>query len=865
MAAHQPTPREWTEAELSALQQELEETAFAEGRANFQRKHDEALQKGQGTRSQVLQKLMTDCMDRVEKAIEFWHMEQTTVVREDGTRVGRQGRPHLLVRWVELVGAQVLAYLTVLEIFDGIAAKRPMGRAAADVAIRVQDEARYRRFKLEAAGLWKYRAQKNKRTRNRRHIKYSTDQSLRWAGVDDSDLIMSPNEQHAVGEQLLDLAVASTGWFDVVEKNRRSPRGGTRITSRFLMATPEILRWIARRKEVMETLFPVAPPMVVEPLPWTPAKRGGYRHNLAGHYPMLRGVPKSVAKAALSDAGPEVFAALNALQRVRWAVNQPVLMVVQELWRVGGGRAGLPHTEPLPLPLKPAAWAAMTQEEQTVWKRKASSRYEAERERASDAFNAQKKMAVAERLAAVPAHHYCWSLDFRGRLYPISTYLQPQGNDLCRGLLTFADTKPLGDTGLYWLLIHGANVLDEMDGVKVSKLSNDERVAFVQDRADRLLAAAADPLANLWWQDMENPFQVLAFCYEYARLREWVDAGHSVEEFASSLPVMLDGTCNGAQHWSAALRDSKGGASVNLLPSARPRDMYSDVCDEATRLLESMHDDMARMWLTSGFVTRKLVKVPSMTYFYGSGKFGFAEQMLSYFRKDPARLRAARAHFGKRMITGKTGAERETENLPLACQFMADVLDEALARVVERAYQGRQWLQHRARLLAARGQVVAWQVPITGLRVRQHYHDRERHRVNTMVSGRRVQASYWRETKVVNRVRQVNGVAPNVIHSLDAAALMLTVAHASAHGIQHIAMIHDSYGTHAGDTEVMRRVTREAFVRLYTEVDVVADLEQQLVAQIGDLTDDELAKWVPVPAHGDLDIGQVMVSDYFFA
>jgi len=43
--------------------------------------------------------------------------------------------------------------------------------------------------------------------------------------------------------------------------------------------------------------------------------------------------------------------------------------------------------------------------------------------------------------------------DYRGRLYFIEPYLNFQGNDLARGLMMFADGKPIGEDGIKWLSI----------------------------------------------------------------------------------------------------------------------------------------------------------------------------------------------------------------------------------------------------------------------------------------------------------------------------------------------------------------------------------------------------------------------------
>ena len=37
-------------------------------------------------------------------------------------------------------------------------------------------------------------------------------------------------------------------------------------------------------------------------------------------------------------------------------------------------------------------------------------------------------------------------------------HLNHLGNDMCRGLLHFAEAKPLGEKGMEWLLVHIANL-----------------------------------------------------------------------------------------------------------------------------------------------------------------------------------------------------------------------------------------------------------------------------------------------------------------------------------------------------------------------------------------------------------------------
>ena len=80
------------------------------------------------------------------------------------------------------------------------------------------------------------------------------------------------------------------------------------------------------------------------------------------------------------------------------------------------------------------------------------------------------------------------NLDFRGRAYPIPPHLSHIGDDLARGLLMFAEAKPLGERGLRWLKIHLANLYG------FDKGSFDERVAFVMDRLEDVYDSAENPL-----------------------------------------------------------------------------------------------------------------------------------------------------------------------------------------------------------------------------------------------------------------------------------------------------------------------------------------------------------------------------------
>ena len=80
------------------------------------------------------------------------------------------------------------------------------------------------------------------------------------------------------------------------------------------------------------------------------------------------------------------------------------------------------------------------------------------------------------------------NVDFRGRAYPIPPHLNHMGDDLSRGLLVFADSRPLGKAGLRWLKIHLANLYGYDKG------TFEERVQFVHEHLDEVYDSAERPL-----------------------------------------------------------------------------------------------------------------------------------------------------------------------------------------------------------------------------------------------------------------------------------------------------------------------------------------------------------------------------------
>ncbi|KHJ89353.1 DNA-directed RNA polymerase, partial [Oesophagostomum dentatum] len=219
------------------------------------------------------------------------------------------------------------------------------------------------------------------------------------------------------------------------------------------------------------------------------------------------------------------------------------------------------------------------------------------------------------------------NMDFRGRVYPISPYLNHMGDDVNRCILKFAKGRRLGFRGFHWLKLHCINLTGKMKRNSIAdRLEEADRVL------EEMVDSANHPLDGRgWWLESEEPWQTLAACME---IRDALAFPEKIENFVSHLAIHQDGSCNGLQHYAALGRDEQGGREVNLLSSPTPNDVYSSVAvrveqkrleDEkggpnmeiARRLREAMPQP----------VPRKVIKQTVMTTVYGVTLYGAALQI----------------------------------------------------------------------------------------------------------------------------------------------------------------------------------------------------------------------------------------------
>ena len=184
-----------------------------------------------------------------------------------------------------------------------------------------------------------------------------------------------------------------------------------------------------------------------------------------------------------------------------------------------------------------------------------------------------------------------------------------------------------------------------------------------------------------------------------------------------------------------------------------------------------------------------------------------------------------------------------------ACVYLTDVIWDSIGETARSARVVMAWLQKVSRLVASENLPVVWTTP-AGFPVQQIYKETESRRVKSKLGDNIIKLNIQLETNRFDRRKMANSISPNMIHSLDACQLQMSVVKAHKAGITNFAMIHDSYGCLATQTSKMAVILREVFVDMYSE-DVLEKFKEEIMPI---LSNKNQSKVPELPEKGNLDI-----------
>ena len=595
-----------------------------------------------------------------------------------------------------------------------------------------------------------------------------------------------------LGAWLLECLMDSSQWF-----TRQHIRQGLKSNNIFVVPTPEFMDI---KDDVMANakLFsPLAWPMLIPPRDWTNETPGGYMLNevMLGH-----DLVRHCNGHCIQGETPLAF--LNKIQKIAYRLN-PFTITVAEALQEKGRSVGkfLPIID-YDLPPKPAD-IAENKDSRKAYRRQAA---EINNKRAAEfkrSCRTRMTMEAVQRFKNRERFYIPWSFDYRGRAYPIPAFLTPQDTDFGKALIISADPAYITDAGRRWLAFQVATTY----GLDKSTMS--ERLDWVMENIPLITRVAEDPIGNIGdWEAADEPWQFLSACEEY----------HAVvtkrTRNTTRLFVATDATCSGLQILAGLARDRKTAQLVNVLPSERPQDAYKVVAETAKpHIPNSLHN----VW------DRKCVKRTVMTIPYNAKPFSNR----SYIRD----------------ALKEKGFEIDKEDLTVTVKAVRSAMND----VVPGCLQVMKWIEDEVVKAIKRGSTELQWVTPSGFVVNQYIMLKEKKNIKLQLLGEcRLKIAVDKDK--VDLSRHKAATAPNLIHSLDASLLHLSVQRFD----KPIALIHDSVLTRAVDMDELSAIIRETYMHLFAEHDYLNDFASQIGAE------------TKPPIIGDLKPESVIDSTYFF-
>lgn len=533
-------------------------------------------------------------------------------------------------------------------------------------------------------------------------------------------------------------------------------------------------------------------PMIYPPKKWKSPDDGGFLNNLRPvilhNEKQYLEFLKTINRDGLLDY---IFKNLDYMSSIPWCIDIQMKEFLKELVHLEDGFLNFPGKTTKQLP----------RTRQNIPTKSIREKYERSIQ-LIDAFN--------DNIIYFPH-----GVDFRSRCYTLVSFLSYQDEDLIRSIFQFWDSRALGASGYDWIKYQAAGLYG------LDKLNFEDRVKFINDNIQNIKQSAVSPRTNLWWTKSDKPWQFLRHCFEITKIENF---DGEIKNFKSRLPIHLDGSCNGLQHYAAIGRDIKGAKAVNLLPTNKKEDVYTDVLEYLLTQLSTSEEDV----IISKILSRKIVKRPIMTSVYGVTVFGAVKQMEESLKEANLEQLLTREEmnlYSKKLTIILFRLSRliklSLDELFKNAKFIQLWLLSTCQRVVTSIDKPKDGKEIDFKEMQFTKPMM-WST-ITGFPVIQMYFTDSKTSISTPLQHLAVRKQTV--IKEIHTRKQYNSVAPNFIHSIDATHLLFTCNSCQESNIPFVA-VHDSFWTSPDSVDGLNTILRQQFVNLYAS-DIVNKLRDE--------------------------------------
>jgi DNA-directed RNA polymerase len=705
--------------------------------------------------------------------------------------IGFKDIQQYLIELEPIAAAAIALKLTFDKIFSFKEGSDQLASVCDAIGHAVEDECQMRFYERSAPGLLNVLKKKYWHSSSGTHQRLSNIRrpmnavDVKWDAWGRANRVK-------LGAWLLDCIIAESHWFTKEMRQERRKRVN------YVVPTPEFMSIKDKVMRDAELFAPLAWPMLIEPNDWTNDRAGGYLLNevMRGHDMVRRG-----KVGCIQGETPIEF--LNKIQKVPFTLNPFVVKVAEELDRLERAVGKFLPIVNHDLPPKPVD-IAENKESRKKYRQEAAQTMNLNAQEFKKSCRTRMTMEAVKRFKNVPKFYIPWSFDYRGRAYPIPAFLTPQDTDFGKSLLVFAEGSYTTDESDEWLAFQVATTYG------LDKAPMVERIEWARNNHELFTLIATDPVGNQHlWENVEEPWQFLAAVDEYYHCVVIAD-----RQF-TRLMVATDATCSGLQILAGLARDKSTACLVNVLPGDQPQDAYKVVAEAAKPNCPKS---------IQPYLDRKVCKRVVMTVPYNAKPFSNR----GYIREALA----------------EKGVEISKEDLTATVKAVRDAMDS----VVPGPMAVMSWIEQEVATAIKNGKEhLEWTTP-SGFVVHQKLNKKEVVRLKLQLLGVCEMQVAVGDTDEVDLNHHKNATAPNLIHSLDASLLHLSVPRFNA----PIALIHDSVLCRATDMSTLSTIVRETYMHLFAEHDYLIDFASQIGAE------------TKPPIIGNLEPESVIESTYFF-
>ena len=383
--------------------------------------------------------------------------------------------------------------------------------------------------------------------------------------------------------------------------------------------------------------------------------------------------------------------------------------------------------------------------------------------------------------------NFTYTLDSRSRVYAATPYLNPQDSDIAKSILMYSEKKVLSSEVLMVVTANHAGV---------DKLSFEDRIKWVDDNINTIIGIGEDPFsaesiafikANDIHEESKSKWQFLACCREWYNIYMWTEEGNTIDSYKTNLVCALDATCSALQIATIISRDEALASYVNLIETDKPGDIYKlsgeQLQDEVRKLPIAELTPGLQQILDHPSI-RKVAKRPQMVADYSGTMKGMKEM---------------------------TYQERKQNKIPAASKKDANKIGELLFKVTNHESRGSTKIKNFLRSgvkFHTQGAVIKWKTidDFTCFQVADKSSERK---VTGSIGGIKVNLKYYVFNNISNAQKHQNLICPNVTHSIDASIVRYIALRMPEDA--PLAMVHDSYGTSSNYAHLLLPIVKEVF------------------------------------------------------